>query len=408
MGSPALQAGRGAWSFYEQLTGLDRERLADAVSSTSEADVERVLSARVVDQAGFLALLSEAAVPFLEDMACRAHALTVQHFGKVILLYTPLYLANFCANRCVYCGFAAGNRIERRRLRLEEIECEARAIAQAGLSHVLILTGDSRSESSVDYIAAAVRVLRPYFDSISIEIYALDADEYERLVVSEGVDGLTIYQETYDPKVYAEVHPAGPKRDFRYRLEAPDRACQAGIRTVNVGALLGLADWRLDALATGLHVDYLQRRYPEVEVSLSLPRIRPHEGAFVPTQEVTDREFVQILLASRLFLPRAGITVSTRETKTFRDNLVPLGVTKMSAGSCTAVGGRTNERAQTGQFDICDERGVAEVREALAGCGYKAILKDWHPLGGAAGAPVDRPATSPDTRDYSATAQEGR
>ena len=207
----------------------------------------------------------------------------------------------------------------------------------------------------------------------------MDTVDYATLVEA-GVDGLTIYQETYDRSVYAEVHPKGPKRDYRYRLETPERGCDGGIRSVNIGALLGLADWRREVFLTGLHADYLQRRYLDVEVSISLPRMRPHEGVYQPYCEVTDREFVQIMLAFRLFLPRAGITVSTRERAEFRDHLMPLGVTKMSAGSHTEVGGRAHHEAETGQFEISDHRDVAEMKQAIEARGYKAIYKDWHPL----------------------------
>lgn len=366
-------------TFYDQALSLEPLPIDSVLASAMPADVERVLAAPRVDREGFLTLLSPAAGHFLEPMAQRAHALTVQNFGQVILLYTPLYLANYCTNFCLYCGFNASNRITRDRLTLEEVEEEARAIAATGLRHLLILTGDSRARSSVDYIEQCVQVLNRYFTSISIEVYAMDTAEYARLVAA-GVDGMTIYQETYDRQVYAAVHPRGPKRDYRYRLEAPERACDAGMRTVNVGALLGLADWRHDAFFTGLHADYLQRRYLDVEVSVSLPRLRPHVGSFQPHCVVTDRQFVQIMLAFRLFLPRVGITISTRERAEFRDHLVPLGVTKMSAGSKTQVGGRRHEEAETGQFDISDERDVPAVKAALERLGYKPVFKDWHSL----------------------------
>lgn len=374
-------------SFYECLLGLDAEPLAEALARVTAADVERVLAAPSVDVNGFFALLSPAAEPYLEQMAQRAHRLTVQHFGQVILLYTPLYLANYCSNACRYCGFAADNRIPRHQLSLEEVAAEARLIRATGLRHLLILTGDSRAHSSVDYLRECVEVLSASFDSIALEVYALEADEY-RTLIAAGVDGLTIYQETYDRDLYAELHPRGPKRDFRYRLEAPDRACEAGIRGVSVGALLGLADWRREAFLTGLHAEYLQHRFPAVEVGLSLPRMRPHEGVFQPEHEVTDREFVQILLATRLFLPRVGLTLSTRESAELRDHLLPLGITKMSAASCTAVGGRLHPDEDPGQFEIADRRDVPGVQEAIAARGYQAIFKDWHPLTGPATAAV--------------------
>ncbi len=366
-------------SFYDRILDLEEYPVAEMSAKATAQDVERVLAAPQVDALGFLTLLSPAAQPYLETMAQRAHALTVQHFGKVILLYTPLYLANYCTNFCLYCGFAARNTIRRDRLTLEEVEAEAKLISATGLRHILILTGESRQKSGVEYIAECVAVLRRYFTSISIEVYPLETAEYAKLVEA-GVDGLTIYQETYDREVYAVVHPKGPKRDYRYRLETPERGCDAGMRAVNIAALLGLADWRREVFITGLHADYLQRRYLDVEVGVSMPRMRPHEGVYQPHHEVTDREFVQIMLALRLFLPRAGITISTRERAEFRDHLMPLGVTMMSAGSHTEVGGRAHRDAETGQFEISDHRDVQEMKQAIEAHGYKAIFKDWHPL----------------------------
>jgi 2-iminoacetate synthase len=369
-------------TFYDRQQALEKYPFAHDLAGATQAHVEDALNSSHIDFHDFLALLSPAAEPYLELMAQRAHALTVQHFGKVILLYTPLYLSNYCTNSCLYCGFAAQNHIRRDRLTMEDVVAEARLISASGLRHILILTGESRRMSSVGYIERCVEVLRPYFLSISAEVYPLETDGYGRLAAS-GVDGLTLYQETYDRTIYAALHPRGPKRDYRRRLEAPERACEAGMRSVNIGALLGLADWRFDAFFMGLHADYLQRIYPEVEVSISLPRLRPHEGAFQSQSEVTDREFVQIMSAMRLFLPRAGIALSTRERSELRDHLIPLGVTKMSAGSCTQVGGRSGREAETGQFEISDQRDVPAMKQAIESRGYKAIFKDWHPMAAA-------------------------
>ncbi len=365
-------------SFYDRILALGKFSFPNSLTATS-GDVERTLASPHISPEGFRCLLSPAAQPYLEPMARRAHSLTVQHFGRVILLYTPLYLSNYCVNRCLYCGFAAQNRIRRDRLTPEEVEVEARLISASGLRHILILTGESRKQSSVEYLGQCVGVLSRYFTSISIEVYPLETAEYAQLV-GEGVDGLTIYQETYDREVYASLHPRGPKRDYRFRLEAPERACLAGIRSINIGALLGLSDWRHDAFLTGLHADHFQRHYPDVEISISLPRMCAHEGSYQSPHEVTDREFVQILLAIRLFLPRVGITLSTRERAEFRDHLLPLGVTKMSAGSCTQVGGRAHRDAGTGQFEISDQRDVPTMKRDIESRGYKAIYKDWHPL----------------------------
>ncbi len=327
----------------------------------------------------FYTLLSPVAEPFLEEMAQKAHQLTIRQFGRTILLYTPMYLSNFCTNQCLYCGFNCQNDIVRKQLTFEEVEAEARAIAATGLKHILILTGDARNIATLSYLKECIKILNNYFTSISIEIYALHQEEYSELIAA-GVDTLTIYQETYNQQLYQQLHPKGPKADYRFRLEAPERACRAAIRAVNIGALLGLDEWRREAFLTGLHANYLQNQYPDVEVSISLPRLRPHAGDYQPGCLVSDKNLVQIMLAFRLFMPRAGITISTREKAAFRDNIIRLGATKMSAGSSTQVGGHTIARQDPGQFDICDERTVAEMKSYIQRLGYQPVFKDWQPI----------------------------
>ena len=366
-------------SFYPICTEYSSAPLAEIFAAATEGDVRRALGKTLLGPEDFLALMSPAALPLLEEIARKASRLTEQNFGRTIQLFTPLYLSNYCTNHCVYCGFNAKNKIPRTQLTLKQLEEEAKAIASTGLKHLLILTGESRIKASPDYLDSCMGVLRKYFPSVSIEIYAMEQDEYARLV-DAGVDGLTIYQETYDEELYAELHPRGPKRDFRYRLDAPERGCKAGMRVVNIGALLGLGDWHKDALITALHAAYLQDRYPEVDISVSLPRMRPHVGEFQPTSIVEDRDMVQVMLALRLFLPRLGITVSTRENAEFRENILPLGVTKMSAGVSTAVGGHSQDGDQVGQFDISDERGVEEMCEVLRKHGYQPVFKDWESI----------------------------
>jgi len=366
-------------SFYPICAEYGAAPLSERFAATTEDDVRRALGKAVLDPDDFLALISPAATPYLEEMAQQGSQLTMQNFGRTIQLFTPLYLSNYCSNHCVYCGFNAKNDIPRSQLEPAQLEEEARTIAATGLKHLLILTGESRGKASPDYLDSCMTVLRKYFPSVSIEIYAMEQDEYARLVDS-GVDGLTIYQETYDEELYATLHPRGPKKDFRYRLDAPERGCKAGMRVVNIGALLGLGDWRTDALITGMHAAYLQNLYPEVDVSVSLPRMRPHAGEFQPTSIVEDRDMVQIMLALRLFLPRLGITVSTRESGQFRENILPLGVTKMSAGVSTAVGGHSQDGDKIGQFDISDERSVDEMCTALRKLGYQPVFKDWEPI----------------------------
>jgi 2-iminoacetate synthase len=351
------------------------------VQSVTDDDVRRVLAKQTLSAEDFLCLLSPAAMPHLEHMAQKAHALTVAQFGRTMALYTPLYLSNFCTNGCLYCGFNMNNRIPRRQLTLTEVAAEARTIADTGLKHILILTGDAPAVAGLDYIEGCCRVLGRYFPAIGMEIYALSEADYGRLIEA-GADSLTIYQETYNEARYRRLHPNGPKRDYRFRLGAPERACRAGMRAVNVGALLGLDDWRRDAFFTGLHARYLQDRYPETEMSVSLPRMRPHVGGYQPGCIVEDRHVVQAMTALRLFMPRVGITISTRESARFRDRLLPLGVTRMSAGSCTAVGGRTDHSSGTGQFDISDRRSVPDMVAMLRRAGWQPVFKDWQRING--------------------------
>jgi len=363
-------------SFFSQLLrwqGVDFDSLFNRVTTE---DVRRGLEKRSLDAGDFAALLAPAAERLLEEMAQKAHRSTLQHFGRVMLLYTPLYLSNYCINHCRYCGFSAGNRLKRQTLTLAEVEAEARVIAATGLQHILVLTGESRSHVPVEYIAGCVRVLRGYFSSIGIEVYPMDETEY-RYLIETGVDSLTIYQEVYDTGIYDQVHVSGPKKDFQFRLDAPERGCRAGMRAVNVGALLGLGDWRRDTFLGGLHAYYLQNTYPEVEISYSVPRLRPHSGDLIMPHPLTDKNLVQSLLALRLMMPRLGLTLSTRERASLRDHLIPLGITKMSASSCTSVGGRTIDNSDD-QFAIADDRDVAQMKEVLTKKGFDPVLKDWH------------------------------
>ena len=363
-------------SFYDVLQSVDMAAVAQALEAATEADVLRALASERPTRADFLALLSPVGARQLEAMARRAHDLTVQHFGRAIHLFTPLYLANHCVNRCVYCGFNTHHDIHRRQLTLEEVEAEARCIAATGLKHILLLTGEAPKTSSVEYMAQCAQVLARYFASLSVEVYPLDRGGYAKLLEA-GIDGMTMFQEAYDEAAYLPLHPGGPKRDYRFRLEAPDRACAAGFRQVGVGALLGLHDWRLEAFSTGLHADYLQSTYPSVEVSVSVPRIRPQTGGFQPKVEVADRDLVQYIAALRIFMPRAGVTLSSRERAGLRDNLLRLGVTRMSAGVSTSVGGRATGQNDPGQFEISDERSVAEMAAMFQAQGYQPVYKDW-------------------------------
>ncbi|WP_410511965.1 2-iminoacetate synthase ThiH [Paenibacillus sp. BR2-3] len=362
-------------SFYETLTRLEQYPYESLWKGYGAEDVKRALGKDRLDEADLLALLSSAAEPFLEQMAQKAQRITRSHFGHAMQLFTPMYLADFCVNHCTYCSFSSIYDFPRKKLSLEEVRREAETIAATGLRHILILTGESRRDNPVSYIKDCVEVLREYFSSVSIEINPLATAEYEELLQA-GVDGLTLYQEVYHQETYQELHVKGPKRNYRNRIDAPERGCQAGFRAVNIGALLGMHDWRQEAFLSAMHARYLQDCYPDCEISLSPPRFRPYLGEFNPECDVSDRTLVQIILAYRLFLPRSGITLSTREPAGLRDHLIHLGITKMSAGVSTEVGGHTSEGG-TPQFEISDSRSVREITEMLYTNGLQPVFKDW-------------------------------
>lgn len=362
-------------SFYQVIRNYDRHVINEKIHDVNNGDVERVLAKESISMDDFLVLISPVASNFLEEMAIKARNITLRHFGKAIVLYAPLYLANYCVNSCLYCGFNVSNHLDRRKLKVEEVTTEAESISKNGIRHILLLTGESSKHSSVDYIKACAREASEFFTSISIEVYPLEEADY-RMLSENGVDGLTVYQEVYDEDVYKVMHPGGPKKNYLYRLDAPERGCRGGMRSVGIGALLGLGEWRTEAFYTALHANYLTKKYTNVEISVSLPRMRPHTGAFEVPCPVNDREFVQIMLAFRLFLNHVGITISTRERSQFRDNLVGLGVTRMSAGSVTEVGGYSNLQGD-GQFKISDERSVEDIRQMLYNKGFQPVFKDW-------------------------------
>jgi 2-iminoacetate synthase len=366
-------------SYYDKYLELKNFNLDEFQLKVTEDKILSVLQKENLNELDFAVLLSSKAENFLEQMAVKAKLLTLQYFGKTILLYTPLYLANYCVNQCVYCGFNVTNHINRSKLTLEEVEKEAIAISRTGHKHLLILTGESKKDSPVSYIADCVKILKKYFCSISIEVYPLEVDEYKELV-DAGVDGFTLYQEVYNDELYTQLHLKGPKRIHRYRLDAPERACLSGMRTVNIGALLGLDDFRREVFFMGMHANYLQNKYPDIDFGVGLPRIRPHVGSFQPKCIVTDKNLVQIMLSLRIFMPKLGITISTREHPGLRDNLIGLGVTKISAGSSTEVGGYAKESETVGQFDISDSRSVDEIKNMIYSKGYQPVFKDWQAI----------------------------
>ncbi len=368
-------------SFYQVVEHYNEFNFARFFDQVTDAAIERSLAKEKPGPMDFLTLLSPQAAGFLEPMAQKAHQLTVQHFGRTIQLFIPLYISNHCNNQCAYCGFNHNNIILRRKLSIAEIEEEAKAIAHTGMQHVLFLTGEAQHLTPMEYLVEASECLKRHFASVSIEVYPLEVDEYRRLNQA-GVDGMTVFQETYNQEVYKRVHLAGKKRDYHWRLNAPERAAQGGMRVINLGALLGLAEPRSEIFFTGLHARYLETTYLETEVALSLPRFNEAEGHFQPDYLVDDKTFVQFMTALRLFLPRAGMTISTRENAAFRDRILPLGCTRYSAGSCTGVGGYADLKTeQTPQFEITDNRGVDEVARAIIARGYQPVFKDWDQIG---------------------------
>jgi 2-iminoacetate synthase len=363
-------------SFQKLLASYDLAELEKSIAAKRPADVEAALAAAHLQPEDLMALLSPAAAAYLEPLAQRAHQLTVQRFGRTILLYAPLYLSNECTNGCRYCGFNASNTVPRRTLTLAEVEAEARVLHGRGFRHLLLVTGEAPKAADADYLAAAIARIRPLFSSVSIEVYPMDAAGYQRMVTA-GVDGLTLYQETYDRTLYAAMHPFGKKRDFDFRLHAPEQAAAAGMRRIGIGTLLGLGKHRVEAFCTGLHALHLAKHHWRTHLTVSFPRLRPADGGFQPLHPVSDRDFVQLLCTLRLLLPDAGLVLSTRESAQLRDNLLPLGITQMSAGSCTSPGGYAAKDESGRQFVIDDARTPAEVEAMLRAKGYDPVWKDW-------------------------------
>lgn len=340
-------------------------------------DIDAILNKRKINFDDFLTLLSKSTSGCLEQMAKRAQVIARKQFGHAITLFTPMYISNFCQNRCPYCSFAQEHSIKRKQLTFDEIRKESEKIAQDGMRHILVLTGEAPKITDFEYVYKSLKIISEYFSSVAIEIYPMTEREYGILVTDGCIDGLTIYQETYNEKLYRSLHTGGPKADFEYRIDTPDRACKQGIRAITLGALLGLDDYRREAYYTAKHIIYLQNTYPDIEISVSFPRIRPQAGEFNPRFPVTDRELVQIITAFRIMFPTIGITLSTREPEQFRNGVIPLGITKVSAGVSTAVGGHSNNPSTT-QFEIADTRSVCEMKESLLNIGFQPVMHDWN------------------------------
>ncbi len=365
-------------SFHDILKSYRWQDVGQEILGCGEGDVRRALAARNPMPEHLIPLLSPAAEPFLEEMAQRAHRVTEQRFGRVISLFAPVYVSNECINSCVYCGFNRTNPVNRLTLTPQQAAAEGRLLYDLGFRHVLLVSGETPHVVTLEYLTWVVDLLRPLFSSISIEIYPMEGDEYEELI-GHGVDGLVLYHETYDEARYPEFHPLGRKKDFRWRLETPERGGKAGFRRLGIGALLGLGDWRTEGFFLGLHARYLLKTFWKSHVTVSFPRLKPAAGGFAPPYPVDDAHLVQLLVALRLFLPDAGFTLSTREPAHLRDHLLPLGITSMSAGSSTEPGGYSHASEAGAQFQVADERSPAEIAELIRRKGYEAVWKDWDP-----------------------------
>ncbi|HHG3188134.1 TPA: 2-iminoacetate synthase ThiH [Vibrio parahaemolyticus] len=369
-------------SFYDRFQQLDWDDISMSIYAKTELDVERALAKPKRDLEDFKALISPAAEPYLEQMAKLSYSLTRKRFGNTMSLYIPLYLSNLCANACTYCGFSMENRIKRRTLNRDEVEAEIDAIKRMKFDSVLLVTGEHETKVGMKYFREMVPIIKQRFNYLAMEVQPLDQDEYAELKTL-GLDAVMVYQETYHPKTYAQHHLRGNKMDFRYRLETPDRLAKAGIDKIGIGALIGLEEWRTDCFFAAAHLDYLERTYWQSRYSISFPRLRPCAGnvpasGLQPKSVMTDKQLVQLICAYRLFNPEVELSLSTRESPQFRDNVLPLGITSMSAASKTQPGGYATEEVELEQFEISDERSAASVEDMIRAKGFDPVWRDWH------------------------------
>jgi 2-iminoacetate synthase len=393
-------------SFVAEFNSLPLPLLVKKSLAADSRAIRESLAKSKLSLADFANLISPAAAEFLEHLGRRSHAMTLQRFGKVIRLFAPLYLSNECVNNCSYCGFSRDNPILRVTLSLDEVQQEARELKKQGFRNILLVAGEHPKFVSNGYMRDCIAALHADWPGISLEVGPMETADYLPLVAA-GADGLVVYQETYDRKVYADMHTAGPKRNFEWRLETPERAYAAGFRRLGISPLYGLADWRYEALSAAAHADYLLRNCWKAALTISTVRLRPCAGEFQPLTHISDRELAQLVCALRIMFPDVGIVLSTRESPKLRDGLVPLGVTLMSAGSHTEPGGYTGAGKEklhqtvrgrivelasgasewapqpnratnaTGQFNIADERSAGEVAELIRKLGYEPVWKDW-------------------------------
>lgn len=347
-----------------------------SIFNKNESDVLRALAAEKRDLEDFKALISPAAQPYLEDMAQMSRKLTKKRFGNTIQMYAPMYLSNECQNICTYCGFSMTNAIPRRTLSDDEILKEIAFLKNKGYDHILLVTGEANKIVGVPYLKNAIKIAKQHFSNISIEVQPLEQNEYEELI-AEGLYAVLVYQETYHKDEYKKHHPKGRKSNFDYRLDTPDRLGKAGIHKIGLGALFGLEDWRADSFFTALHLKYLQKNYWKTKYSISFPRLRPHSGGLEPKVEMTDKDLAQLICAYRLFDEDLELSISTRESEEFRNNVIHFGATTLSAESKTNPGGYVVERESLEQFEISDERSTEDVASMLSNQGLEVVWKDW-------------------------------
>lgn len=363
-------------SFKDTFEAYHWDEVKARLESVTLSDVLKSLQKKHKTPDDFLNLLSSAAAEKLELMAKMARMATQKRFGKTIQLYAPMYLSNECQNICTYCGFSLDNPLRRKTLSDTEIMVEASVLKSMGVNHVLLVSGEANKTVGVPYFRNAVRLLRPHFANISVEVQPLSEEEYS-VLHQEGAHSVLVYQETYHREVYKEYHPKGKKSNFHFRLETPDRIGRAGIHKIGLGVLLGLEDWRVDSFFNALHIDYLQKIYWKSRFSVSFPRLRPAEGIIEPNFIMEDRDLLQLICAYRIWNEDLEISISTRENETFRNHIISLGATAMSAGSKTNPGGYAVDKESLEQFETSDERSMEEIRNIIKKAGYDPVMKDW-------------------------------
>lgn len=363
-------------TFRNTFDQYDWDSLERDIYAYTSADVQNVLAKDKITLDDFKVLISPAASPFIEAMAQRSHQLTKKRFGNTIQMYIPMYLSNECQNICTYCGFSMTNKIPRKTLSDAEILKEVAHIKSLGYDHILLVTGEANRTVGVSYLKHAISLVRKHFSNISIEVQPLDQEEYETLI-EEGLYAVLVYQETYHEATYKIHHPKGKKSNFNYRLDTPDRLGKAGIHKIGLGALFGLEDWRVDSFYTALHLKYLQKTYWKTKYSISFPRLRPHQGEVQPKVEMTDKDLVQLICAYRLLDEDVELSMSTRESETFRNHIIKLGITSISAESKTNPGGYAVEPQSLEQFEISDERSTEAIKTMIHSQGYEVVWKDW-------------------------------